>query len=70
MNLMSRPVGNHDGLAGARSATAVHQKTITGGGENTVKGGSDLSFKGAGQEDTDGAGEKNIQKQVPRQQQQ
>jgi hypothetical protein len=56
MNLMSRPVGNHDKLAGARSATAVHQKTITGGGENTVTGGSDLSLKGPDKEVTDGAG--------------
>jgi hypothetical protein len=42
---MFHPVGNHDKLAGARSATAVHQKTITGGGENTITGGSDLSTR-------------------------
>ncbi len=58
MNLISHPVDNHDKLAGARSITAVHQKTITGGGENTVTGGSDLSLKEPDQEVTDGAGEK------------
>ncbi len=64
------PVGNHDKLAGARLATAVHQKTITGGGKNTVMDGSDLSLNGADQEVTNGAGERKIQEQVPRQQKQ
>ncbi len=58
MNLISCPLGNHNKLAGARSATVVHQKTITGGGKNTVLAGSDLSLKGADQEFTYGAGEK------------
>jgi hypothetical protein len=58
MNLMSWLVGSHEKMAGARSATAVQQKTITGGGKNTVTGGSDLFLKGADQEVTDGAGEK------------
>jgi hypothetical protein len=57
-NSISQPVGYHDKLAGARSAIAVHQKTITGEGKNTVLGGSDLSLKGPDQEVTPGAGEK------------
>jgi hypothetical protein len=69
-NSISQPVGYLDKLAGAGSATAVSQKTITGEGENTVLGGSDLSLKGPDQEDTHGAGDQKIQKQMPRQQQQ
>jgi hypothetical protein len=37
-NLFSQPVVNHDKLAVDRSAIAVQQKSITGGGDNTVKG--------------------------------
>jgi hypothetical protein len=35
---ISQPVVNDDKLTGTRSAIAVQQKSITGGGDNTVKG--------------------------------
>jgi hypothetical protein len=57
-NTFSQPLGYHDKLSGAWSATAVHQKTITAETENTVLGGSDFSLKGPHQEVTHGAGEK------------
>jgi hypothetical protein len=57
-NSISWPVGYHDKLAGARSATAVHQNTITNEGKNTVLVGSGVSLKGPDQEVTHGAGEK------------
>jgi hypothetical protein len=69
-NSISQPVGNCDKLAGARSATAVQQKSITGGGENTVLGGSNISLKGPDQESTNVAGKIKDMEQVPRQQQQ
>ncbi len=37
-NSFPPPIVNHDKLAGARSAIAVQQKSITDGGDNTVKG--------------------------------